>query len=60
MVQTASQPLVGASWSKIATTMIRLKTGLGTIIDGGNTGDRGFKMTEEVMKFPPAPPIKFR
>jgi len=31
VVQTASQPLVGTSWSKIATVAIRLKTGLRTI-----------------------------
>ncbi len=48
VVQTASQPLVGTSWSKIATISNRLKTGLGTMkMNGGNTGDRGFKMTEK-------------
>gem|GEM_PF-4111275 len=26
-------------------------------MNGGNTGDRGFKMTEKVMTFPPAPPF---
>jgi len=28
-------------------------------MNGGNTGDRGFKMTEKVMTFPPAPPYQF-